>query len=73
MRRIIAFRTDEQRHWIAELECGHAQHVRHQPPWQVRHWITTAQGRAQRIGTLIKCGRCSAAGGNVHDPQASSE
>ena len=45
-RRIVGFRQDDHGDWIAELECGHAQHVRHDPPWTMRPWVTTAGGRA---------------------------
>lgn len=57
-RRIVGFHEDEERHWVADLECGHTQHVRHDPPWQVRSWVTTAEGRASRVGTTLKCKRC---------------
>jgi hypothetical protein len=30
---IIAFHQDEQGDWVADLACGHGQHVRHRPPW----------------------------------------
>jgi hypothetical protein len=43
---------------VAELECGHGQHVRHDPPWQVREWVTTDEGRAQHLGTTLDCVRC---------------
>jgi hypothetical protein len=32
-RKILAFRIDENRDWVAELGCGHQQHVPHNPPW----------------------------------------
>jgi Protein of unknown function (DUF3565) len=35
--------------------------VRHDPPWMVREWVTTAEGRASRIGTLLECKRCAEA------------
>jgi hypothetical protein len=57
-RRITGFHQDEAGDWVAELECGHQQHVRHDPPWQVREWVTTAQGRAGRIGTELPCRLC---------------
>lgn len=60
-RRIVDFRQDDERHWIAVLECGHTQHVRHTPPWEVRPWVTTAEGRAQRLGTWLPCRYCAAA------------
>jgi len=38
-REITGFHLDGERHWVAELECGHGQHVRHDPPWQLRPWV----------------------------------
>lgn len=43
---------------MAELECGHGQHVRHDPPWQVRIWVTTPEGREGRLGTTLDCVLC---------------
>jgi hypothetical protein len=45
MRKIVDFHLGENLDWVAELECGHQQHVRHNPPWTHRHWITTPRGR----------------------------
>jgi hypothetical protein len=60
-RRIVGYRQDEEGHWVAELECGHSQHVRHDPPWQVRDWVTTPEGRASRVGAELDCRRCDEA------------
>jgi hypothetical protein len=57
-RRIRDFHQDDAGDWVAELECGHQQHVRHDPPWQVRPWVVTAEGRKARIGTLLPCNVC---------------
>jgi hypothetical protein len=57
-RKIVGFHVDVERHWVAELECGHTQHVRHDPPWQVRPWVVTVEGRAARIGTTLECRLC---------------
>jgi hypothetical protein len=57
-RRIVGFHQDEEGHWVAALECGHTQHVRHDPPWQVRSWVTTAEGRAAWLGQHLECRRC---------------
>ena len=57
-RRIVGFHRDDEQHWVADLECGHGQHVRHDPPWQNREWVTTAAGRAERLGTILRCVRC---------------
>jgi hypothetical protein len=59
-RRIIGFHQDEEQHWVAELECGHNQHVRHNPPWMNRPWVITPEGRAEFIDTEINCKKCDA-------------
>lgn len=56
---IIGYHQDEEQHWVAELGCGHYQHVRHDPPWQNRIWVTTAVGRESRWGHLLRCVRCA--------------
>ena len=62
-RRITGFHQDEHGDWVAELECGHGQHVRHDPPWLVREWVTTGHGRAAHLGTTLWCVRCVEEGG----------
>jgi hypothetical protein len=57
--RITGFHRDEEGDWVAELECGHRQHVRHDPPWQERPWVTTEAGRDSRLGVLLECRSCS--------------
>jgi hypothetical protein len=58
-RRITGFHRDDEGQWVAELECGHTQHVRHDPPWQVREWVTTPEGREGRLGTTLHCVLCT--------------
>jgi hypothetical protein len=60
--KIAAFRQDDDGHWVAELECGHSQHVRHDPPWQNRPWVKTKKDRAKRIGLILECAKCNDAG-----------
>jgi len=60
-RLIVGFHQDHEGHWVAELECGHGQHVRHEPPWQVREWVTTPEGRASWLGRALECRRCESA------------
>ena len=55
---ICVFQQDEERHWVAVLACGHTQHVRHAPPWQVREWVMTEAGRQAHIGMLLECKKC---------------
>ena len=60
-RTITGFHLDADGDWVAELDCGHTQHMRHDPPWQVREWVTTEAGRAEKIGTEIPCRLCGEA------------
>jgi len=60
-RPIIGFRTDDEGHWVARLDCGHAQHVRHTPPFMNRPWVMSEAGRASRLGQRLDCVRCDAA------------
>jgi hypothetical protein len=62
-RAIVGFHQDDEGHWVAELECGHTQHMRHAPPWQDRAWTQTAEGRARFIGVRIDCRYCAGAEG----------
>jgi hypothetical protein len=55
---IIGFHQDEQGDWVADLACGHGQHVRHQPPFINRPWVLTSTGREAQRGTLLKCKKC---------------
>jgi hypothetical protein len=57
-RAIVGFHLDDQGDWVAELECGHFQHVRHDPPWTNRPWTQTAQGRDSVIGQTLGCRKC---------------
>ena len=57
-RTITGYHRDAERHWVAELDCGHNQHVRHNPPWVSRPWVTTAEGRASMLGTALDCRKC---------------
>ncbi|MFA5552060.1 MAG: DUF3565 domain-containing protein [Trueperaceae bacterium] len=57
-RRIVGFRQDDEGHWVAQLECGHSQHVRHDPPLVQRPWVLTEEGRRQRLGLPLACVKC---------------
>jgi hypothetical protein len=67
-RRIVSFHLDEEGDRVADLECGHGQHVRHDPPWQVRPWVVTEEGRRQFIGATLHCVFCQQPTGNESDP-----
>ena len=58
MRRITGFHQDEGGDWVAELECGHGQHVRHNPPWQSRPWVLTEESRRKKLGETLNCALC---------------
>lgn len=57
-RKIVGFHKDEESHWVADLECGHGQHVRHDPPWMERPWTLTEEGRNGYMGIELNCVRC---------------
>ncbi len=58
LRPITGFHQDEHRDWVAELSCGHRQHVRHHPPFWSRPWVLTDQGRAEKLGSPLPCVLC---------------
>ena len=60
---IVGFHQDEEGHWVAELACGHTQHVRHAPPLVSRPWVTTGAGRAVMLGHELPCARCAGTAG----------
>lgn len=57
-RKIAGFHQDELSDWVADLECGHTQHVRHHPPFQTRPWVITDDGRRSRLGFELECRKC---------------
>lgn len=57
-RKITGFDKDDEDHWRVILDCGHRQHVRHDPPLTSRAWVLTEEGRALRIGLELDCKRC---------------
>jgi hypothetical protein len=59
-RLIVGFHQDQEGDWVAELECGHNQHVRHDPPWQERSWVLSSEDRRSRLGTRLTCRLCRA-------------
>jgi len=56
---VVGFHQDETGDWVADLACGHTRHVRHNPPWMNRPWVTTEDGRRARIGKLVRCRKCA--------------
>jgi hypothetical protein len=56
--KIVGFNQDDESHWRVELDCGHFQHVRHDPPLTSRPWVLTEEGRASRLGLELDCKRC---------------
>ena len=55
---ITDFHTDHEDHWVAQLQCGHFQHVRHNPPWMNRLWVTSDEGRKAMLGYQLNCIKC---------------
>ncbi|MBA5865238.1 MAG: DUF3565 domain-containing protein [Nitrospira sp. CR1.3] len=59
---IVGYHQDEHGDWVADLACGHGQHVRHQPPMTNRPWVLTEEGRARHIGETLFCKKCEGGG-----------
>jgi hypothetical protein len=57
---ITGFRKDADGDWIADLDCGHQRHVRHNPPWENRPWVLHEESRRAHVGTPLHCGLCDA-------------
>ncbi|MFL1454161.1 DUF3565 domain-containing protein [Marinobacter sp. GN3S48] len=55
---ITGYHKDEENHWVAQLACGHNQHVRHEPPWVNRPWVVSEEGRASMVGFELDCKKC---------------
>lgn len=58
-RAIVEFHRDEAGDWVAELDCGHGIHVRHNPPFMNRPWVITEEGRREALGQARNCVRCA--------------
>lgn len=59
---ITGWHQDDAGDWVAELACGHGQHVRHNPPFRFRPWVLDSAGRAAFIGYALNCVRCDEEG-----------
>ncbi|WP_456429452.1 DUF3565 domain-containing protein [Rhodocaloribacter sp.] len=57
-RAIVGFHQDEEGDWVAELSCGHQQHVRHNPPWIERPWVVEEESRRAHLGRKLRCKIC---------------
>lgn len=55
---ITDYHKDEEDHWVAQLACGHFQHVRHDPPWTNRPWVISKEGRNSMLGFELNCKKC---------------
>jgi hypothetical protein len=58
LRTISGFHQDEHCDWVADLACGHTQHVRHRPPWEMRPWVVNKEGRNEHLGSVLLCKKC---------------
>lgn len=63
--KIIDFHQDKEKHWVADLECGHKQHVRHDPPLVERLWVLSEEGRLNRLGQNLNCVVCDESGEKI--------
>ena len=57
-RPITDYHKVEHDDWVAELGCGHFQHVRNKPPWINRPWVESEAGRDSMLGYELNCKKC---------------
>ena len=57
-RAILGFRRDRVGDWVADLDCGHGQQVRHRPPFLNRPWVECEATRTNMLGVELDCPRC---------------
>lgn len=57
---ITGYFQDEAGHWVAKLDCGHGQHLPHNPPKANNAWVLTQTGRDDKIGVVLMCKKCIA-------------
>lgn len=57
-RAITGYLQDDDADWIALLCCGHRQHVRHKPPFFLRPWTQSEEGRRSMLGHALDCVLC---------------
>lgn len=60
-RSIAGYHQDGRANWVAELDCGHNQHLYHRPPFQLRPWVLEVSARTDHLGTPIDCPLCDRA------------
>jgi hypothetical protein len=58
---ITGFHQDDEGDWVADLACGHTQHMRHNPPLNSRPWVLDPAGRRAMLGTALACKTCDEA------------
>jgi Protein of unknown function (DUF3565) len=57
-KQITGFHLDDEGQWVAQLSCGHNQHVRHDPPLVHRQWVLSPDGRNAMLGFELNCLKC---------------
>lgn len=57
--KIVGYHQDEVGDWVADLACGHTQHIRHTPPLSYRPWVLHEAGRQRFIGYELNCTICN--------------
>jgi hypothetical protein len=70
---ICGYHQDEEQHWVAELVCGHYQHVRHKPPFINRPWVVSVRGRKAMLGHQLECKKCDQGAPRDYDGKSTEQ
>nr|HQU71521.1 DUF3565 domain-containing protein [Calditrichia bacterium] len=57
-RNITGFHRDRLGDWVADLDCGHSRHMRHNPPLANRPWLNSETERIRMLGVELDCQTC---------------
>jgi hypothetical protein len=57
---ITGYLQDDAGHWVAKLDCGHHEQMRHDPPTANNAWVLTHKGRNDKVGVVMICKKCIA-------------
>lgn len=57
---ITGYSQDDEGHWMAKLDCGHHEQMRHDLPKANNAWVLTKAGRDDKVGVVLICSNCIA-------------
>lgn len=66
--KIVAYHKEDEDPWVAQLVGWHFQHVRRDPAWTNRTWVTDQEGRDSMRGFELNCKKSEQGAERGHKP-----